>query len=378
MTQTRTRIIDHGDHVHELPVLDQTAPPIHPWFSAQRVLVYFVIFVVLIWLASGFYRVGPGDVALVQRLGKFLTTAGGKPLIIPAGLQYHLPWPIDTVYKVPLHQELNLVVRDFHISPAANAPLEHRMLEQGMSRRVFDAIYNPYLITGDENVLHASITVQYRISDPYAYLTSVYQPASLPAGRGRLNMLKMIAAHQLILKVAQSTVDEVLYSGKTLINQELFSPAHPNSGLQGQVNKLGLGIQIEKVQLNSVTWPRAVDGPFTAVLNARQQEAQEIQNAQREANRMVTLAQGNAAAMVNQATARAKQVANQAEGEAQAFFQVYEQYQKNPRVITYKLLSDTLGQVMRNAARVFFVRKGQRILISLPPPPRKIVVPPNH
>ena len=378
MTETRTRIVDHGDHVHELPVLDDNPSPLGKWLSAQRVLIYFVVFVVLIWIANGFYRVGPGDVALVQRLGKFLTTPDGKPLIIPAGLQYHLPWPIDKVYEVPLHQELNLIVRDFHISPAANAPLEHKMLDTGMSRRVFDAIYNPYLITGDENVIHASITVQYRISDPYQYLTSVYQPTGLAPGAGRLNMLKMIAAHQLILKVAQSTVDQVLYSGKTLLNQELYSAAHPNSGLQGQINKLGLGIQIEKVQLKAVTWPRAVDGPFTAVLNARQQAAQEIQNAQRRANQLMTLAQGNAAATVNQATAQASQVVNQAEGEAQAFFQVYEQYQKSPRVITYKLLSDTLGKVMQNAARVFFVRKGQRILISLPPPPRKIVIPSGH
>ncbi len=375
MTQTPTRIIDHGDHVHELPILDDGSPPLNPWFSAQRVLLYFVIGIVLIWLASGFYRVGVGDVALVQRLGKFLTTANGKPLIISAGSHYHLPWPIDKVFPVQLQREQNLIVRDFHISPAANAPLEHKMMQEGMPRRLFDAIYNPYLITGDENVIHASITVQYRISDPYAYLTSVYQPATMPPGQGRLNMLMMIAAHQLILKIAQSTVDQALYSGKTLLNQELFSPAHPDSGIQGQINKLGLGVQLEKVQLKNVSWPQALDGPFTAVLNARQQEASEIQTAKRRANQLITLAQGNAQATINQATAAANQVLNQAQGEALAFSRVYTQYLKSPRVITYKLLSDTLGKVMQNAARVFFVRKGQRILISLPPPPRKIIIP---
>ena len=374
MTQTQTRIINHGVHIHELPILDESPTPVGKWFSAQRVLLYFVIGVLLVWIASGAYRVGAGDVAIVQRLGKFLTLPNGKPLIISAGLRYHLPWPIDKVYIVPLRREQILEVDDFHVSPLANAALEHKFLQQGWTRRAFDAVYDPYLITGDENVIHASVVVQYRISNPLEYLTSVYQPPNLPPGQGRINMLRMIAAHQLILKIAQSSVDQVLYSGKAALNNELFNLANPDSGLQGQINRLHLGVQIEKVQINYVHWPRAVDGPFTAVLNARQKEASLVQKAKSKKFQLITLAQGNAQATVHQATAQANQVYNQAQGEAQAFSLVYAQYKKNPRVITYKLLSDTLGRVMQNAARVFFVQKGQRIIISLPPPPRKIIV----
>ena len=345
------------------------------WTSAQRVLVYFFIGVVAIWLLSGIYKVGAGEVALVERMGQFLTLPDGKPLQMEAGLHYHIPWPVDHVYIVPLEREQLLTVADFDASPASYEKTIKMWMRAGYSRQLIDAILNPYLITGDENVLHAKIAVQYRISNPLEYLTSVYQPRNLPPGQGRLNVLRLLASHELILKLAGSTVNEALYSGKQKLEMELFNPLRPQRELQAPIDKLGLGVQVQKVLLEYVHWPSAVDLAFTAVLNARQQESTEIQNAMKIATRLTTLAQGRAQAILHQANAAARQRVNQVQGEAREFSLLYAQYLKHPRVITLKLLSDTLGGVMRGASRVFFVQPHQQILLSLPPPARKIIVP---
>ena len=70
--------------------------------------------------------------------------------------------------------------------------------------------------------------------------------------------------------------------------------------------------------------------------------------------------------------AKAASTVDEAQGEANAFSQVFAQYQQNPRVITLKLLNDTLSSVMNNVGRVFFVQPHQQIILSMPPPPRKV------
>ena len=53
-------------------------------------LLIVVVAVVLLWLASGIYVVQPGEEGVVRTFGKFASVA-------TAGLNYHCPWPIQTV-----------------------------------------------------------------------------------------------------------------------------------------------------------------------------------------------------------------------------------------------------------------------------------------
>lgn len=341
------------------------------WFSAQYTLIYFLIGVLIIWILSGFYQVGVGEVGVVERLGQYLTLPDGQPELSEPGLHYHLPWPIDKVHIIPLNREHLLEVADFDTSPAAYASLRKKYMRQGVPRRVVDAIFNPYLITGDKNILHAKISVQYEISNPMEYLRAVYQPSHEPRGSARKAAIRMLASHQLISQLAHDTVDEALYN-KLVVQRQLSSQsATDHGGLQGEINAVKLGITVKRVQLEYVHWPRAVNTAFTAALTDRQDEALAIQDALRQSDTMVTEAQGRAQAIVSAAKAQASRTVSEASAEAQKFTSVYRQYAKHPRVITLKLIADTLGKVMQNARRVFFVQPGQRILLSLPPPPRK-------
>ncbi len=360
----------------ELPILsdDEPGQP-QGWLSAQRVLGYFVIGVIIVWLLSGFYEVGVGDVAVVERLGQYITTGHGHTRLFEPGLNYHLPWPIDKDYIIPLRQEHLLEVQDFDTSPASYLAIKKLWLREGRSLRVFDAIFDPYVITGDKNVLHVRIALQYRINNPVDYLTSVYQAPGAPPNAGRINLIRALAAHVLIRKVASATVDQALYSGKAELERRLYSGIRPNSGMQAPMNQLGLGIQVKKVLLEYVHWPAAVDSAFNQVLTARQKAAAEVQNALQQANHNTTVAQGQAQAILNRAESRANRVVQEATGQMQEFSAIYAQYRKNPRVISLKLLSDALSRVMGSVARVFIVQPRQRLVLTLPAPHRRIIMP---
>ena len=364
---------DHP-HDHELPVLPSDAPSSR-WLSPQFVLIYFVVGVLIVWILSGFYQVGVGEVAVVERLGQYEMMPGGKhALLMEAGLHYHIPWPIDTVHIVPLEREHLLEVNDFNSSPSQYADLEKAYLREGYSKRVLNAIFNPYLITGDKNILHARVAVQYQISHPLQYILAVYQPPGGLPNQQWDKVMSLLTDRELIHRLAYATVDEALYNGKTELEQELYDPVKPTSGLQRLVSKLKLGAQVERVELKYIHWPSAVNQAFSAVLNARQQKNQAHQNAKKQYNQLVILAKGEAQAILNQAQASAASTVDEAQGEANAFSQIFTQYKQNPRVITLKLLNDTLSNVMNNVGRVFFVQPHQQIILSMPPPPRKVNV----
>ena len=59
------------------------------YFSGIGILV-ILLFAIVIWLASGFYRVQSEELGVVLRFGKYVRDA--QP-----GLNYHLPYPIETV-----------------------------------------------------------------------------------------------------------------------------------------------------------------------------------------------------------------------------------------------------------------------------------------
>ncbi len=375
MTQVDEHHNSHThDHPHdlELNVLPSEAPTSR-WTSPQFVLLYFVIGIVIVWILSGFYQVGVGEVAVVERLGQYEMLPGGKhALLMEAGLHYHIPWPIDTVHIVPLEREHLLEVSDFNSSPAASANLEKVYLRRGYSKRLLNAIFNPYLITGDKNILHARVAVQYQISHPLQFILAVYQPPGGLPNQAWDKVMSLLTDRELIHKLAYATVDEALYNGKTQLEQELYDPVKPTAGLQRLVGKLNLGAQVERVELKYIHWPSAVNAAFSAVLNARQQKNQYHQDAKKQYNQLVILAKAQAQTILNQAQAKAATTVDEAQGEANAFSQVFAQYKQNPRVITLKLLNDTLSNVMNNVGRVFFVQPRQQIILSMPPPPKKV------
>jgi membrane protease subunit HflK len=62
-----------------------------------QVVLLLVVAVVLIGSMSVFYGIEASDEGVVLRFGKHVKT-------VPPGLHWKLPWPIETVYKVPVQR----------------------------------------------------------------------------------------------------------------------------------------------------------------------------------------------------------------------------------------------------------------------------------
>ena len=101
----------------------------------------------IFWLFTGVYTVGPDEVGVVQRFGKYDRT-------VQSGLNYHMPFPIETV-KTPKVTEVKRIEVGFR-TVGKN---QYRTVER-----------ESLMLTGDENIVDAELIVQYKIKEPINYL----------------------------------------------------------------------------------------------------------------------------------------------------------------------------------------------------------------
>ena len=126
-------------------------------FGTGAGLLIVVAAIVVIWLASGFYRVLPDEVGVVLRFGAYNRTT-------PPGLHYHLPAPFESVLK-PAVTRVNRTEIGYRAEEGPRGATEWQQVPQ-----------EALLLTGDENIIDINFTVYWVIKDAKAYLFNIRDP----------------------------------------------------------------------------------------------------------------------------------------------------------------------------------------------------------
>src|SRR5437868_4146100 len=125
-------------------------------------LSLIVLAVLAIWGFSGFFRVDPDELGVVLRFGKYVRDA--KP-----GLNYHLPYPIETV-ETPKVTRVNRI--DIGMRLVED-------LRRGTTMR--DVPEESLMLTGDENIVDVDFSVFWVVKTDGASqsLLNIQQPAGV-------------------------------------------------------------------------------------------------------------------------------------------------------------------------------------------------------
>ncbi|MBN2311100.1 MAG: hypothetical protein JXR94_19140, partial [Candidatus Hydrogenedentes bacterium] len=160
------------------------------WLAAKALAVTAIV-MAAIYLLSGITVIKPEEQALVLRLGKAMAV----PLL--PGTHYTLPYPMDRilVYKPSEVKDVTVgVAKVYDDRPADRDSASRRGVNVG-----------PEFLTGDENIIHIKLNVQYQIGDASAYLLR-----SVDTDR-----LVVVACDEALTEhVAQTPVDSILTSGR--------------------------------------------------------------------------------------------------------------------------------------------------------------------
>ena len=287
--------------------------------GGNKPLLFGLIIVAIIWALSGLYRVLPDEQGIVLRFGKFVSTT--QP-----GLNYHFPYPIETVLtpKVTKVNRIDIGFRSgsdtgFSSAGVADVPEESLML------------------TGDENIVNIDFSVFWVIKDAGKFLFKIQDPAATVKAAAETAMREV---------VAKSKLQSILTEGRSKIEIETQEIA------QSLLDEYESGIQITQVQTQKADPPDQVIDAFRDVQAARADMERAKNEAQAYQNDVIPRARGEAAKILQQAEAYKKQVVAKAEGEASRFLAIYKEYSNAKRVTKERMYLETMEKVLANVDKV--------------------------
>ncbi len=261
------------------------------------------------------YQVPANSQGVVQRFGAFLETTN-------PGLQFKLPLGIDrvTIIEVARQQKLEF---GFGTEGATNA---YQYSDDRWSQEL-----EKDMVTGDLNSAIVEWVVQYSIADPRNYIFNFRDPAKT---------LRDLSEAVMREVVGDRTVDEVLTIGRT--EMEITAV----SRLKELVSSLHMGVNIDQIQLRTVSPPLQVKTSFDEVNSAKQQRESLINMASGEYNKVIPEARGLAEKNIMTATGYATKRINEAEGDAARFNAVLAEYKKAPEVTRKRLFLETMAEIL--------------------------------
>jgi membrane protease subunit HflK len=292
---------------------------------------------VALWVFTGIYIVQPTAQAVQMTFGAYSGTVG-------PGLHYRLPWPIQSVRQVDFTTLQTTVIG----TVAADDP--NSTADDGTEPTNSQTL----MLTGDENIVDLSFTVQWRIKDPKDYVFNIDD-------QGRL--LTTVAESAMREVVGRTPLNPIISTGRGQVEDQTAAL------MQRILDSYGAGVTIVAVQINKSGPPKAVADAFREVASAKQ-------DAQKKAN----VAQGQAATIIQDAKGYQAKVVQEAQGEAARFNSVYAQYKLAPGVTRQRLYIETMQKVLAGSSKVIVDSKGASAPIILPPDvfrPRAPVVQPS-
>ena len=293
--------------------------------------VLLIILVVGMMLAySSVFTVDRNEVGVIQRFGEY-------DRMVQPGLNFKIPFGIERVTKVNVKTP---ETEEFGVKAFGNANGFRSVA--GTPRQE-----SSLMLTGDLNVAVVPWIVQYRRSDPRAYLFNVKDVRSL---------LRSMSEATMRTVVGDRSINEVI-TGRA----EIALAA--KEMLQAELDLANAGITIVTVEMKKTNVPEPVQASFNEVNQAIQEKEQTIYKAKEEYNKAIPLARGEARRVIKDAEGYAVDRVNRAQGDAAKFTAIYEAYVGAKDVTRKRLYLETMLEVLpRMGAKYIIDSEQQNVL----------------
>ncbi len=287
-----------------------------PMRGAGAGLGLLAVVALLLWLGSGFYIVQEGQAAAVLRFGEF------KYLREQAGFTWRMPYPLES------HELVNVQ--------------QLRQIEAGYRSNVKNKVLKESLmLTLDQSIADLQFAVQFRVSDPVAYLFNNKLDPNPE------ELVRQAAEAALREVVGRKTIDQVLYEEKDVVAKEGLNL------MQEIVDRYKTGLLIVDLTVQQAQPPEQVQAAFEDANKADQDRQRLINEGVAYANDVIPKARGGAARLGQEAEGYRSRVIAAAEGDASRFKQVLTEYARAPQVTRERMYLETMQQVFSNTSKVF-------------------------
>lgn len=263
----------------------------------------------LILIFGSFYRVSEQENAVVTMFGSVIRTD-------TSGLHF----------KIPIIQKVHKVDITTH-----GTGIGYTVANDGQN--ITDET-DGIMITSDFNLLNIDFYMEYRVSDPVAYLYNSNQPEEV---------LKNVALSCIRSTVVNYTVDEAMTTSKGQIQQEV------KEKIVNTLSEHNIGLSIVNVTIQDSEPPTAdIIAAFKSVETAKQGADTAKNNALKYQNEQLPAAEANADKIIQEAEAEKATRIAEAEGQVARFNKMYEEYKNYPLITKKRLFYETMEDLLPN------------------------------
>lgn len=309
------------------------------------------------WLATGFYIVRGNERAVVRRFGRPVSDGAVSestgPRLVGSGLHFDLPWPLAVVDRVNLHQIRTLSIGATTGDEASDSAF----------LREFEPADRSQFLTGDKNILHIRVDVQYRIA---ADEVAAHLFGSVSTER----RLQALSESLLTGLVTETGVDAVHTFGRAELQGRLAG------ALRHEVDRQRLGVEIESVSVEDVRPPIRVKAAFLDVNDARADREKFVQSALAVEQRRHEQARGEARRIEDEAESYRVQETSSAKATSESFDRLVAQLKTESlrTGATYAAVRnralrrryyDDMAQILKTVASKVVLETGRQVDITI-------------
>ncbi|MCP4329341.1 MAG: FtsH protease activity modulator HflK [Alphaproteobacteria bacterium] len=279
--------------------------------------------VLIIWLVLGTYRVEPGEQGVALIFGKVWTTTG-------PGLHWNFPGPIGSV-DTPEVERINRVEVGLRTSGTGSRTGARR-----------DVTEESLMLTGDENIIDIQFVVLWKISNAEEFLFNVRNP---------VETVKAVSESAMREVVGRSDFEFARTQGRGEIQDDA------EKLIQDTLDDYNAGILVTSIELQKVDPPGQVIDAFRDVQAARADKERSVNEAQAYLNEVTQRAEGEAEQVTRSAEAYKEEKIAASTGDTARFLSVFEQYKRNPDVITRRVYLQTMENLLSGMDKILIDTK---------------------
>lgn len=289
--------------------------------SPKTIILILAILAIFIAFGTSTFYVDASEQAVITRFGKYHTTYG-------EGLHIKLPFGIDNATKVP-------------VTIVQTEQFGFKTMKSGQANEYRNNILEESsMLTGDLNIVNVEWIIQYRITDPRAWLFTVQQ---------KERTIRDISRSAINSLVGDRAILDVMGSDRATIENTALTMMNDN------YNKLGLGIKVTTVKLQNIVPPEGVKEAFEDVNKATQDMNRFINEGKEAYNAEIPKARGEADRELQIAQGYATERVNKAKGDVARFNSVYEEYRRSPKVTRERLYLETMEEIFGANTNATFI-----------------------
>ena len=291
-------------------------------------LIAVIVVALITAVSTCFYTVDEKQVAVVTTFGRVTGTTG-------AGVHFKLPFGIQQERKVD-----------------ANVYQKIELGYKTTSSGVETVLDECSMITGDYNIVNVDFFIEYKISDPVAYLYASTEPEVI---------LKNLIQSQVRNVVGSSTVDAVLTDGKESIQMQVKE-------LVTQIlAEYDIGLTLVDVKIQDAEPPtKDVIEAFKAVETAKQQAETVLNDAKAYQNAELPKAQAEADKLLQNAEYLKQNRINEALEQVAMFEAMYKEYAQNPGITKSRMYYEAISQILPGVKLYVNTGDGSSVDMLLP------------